>query len=40
MKSQIIVYYHQSRHNRVYWSGLGWWGFGQGSTSSPWGKVN
>ena len=29
---------HQSRHNRVYWSGLGWWGFGQGSTSSPWGQ--
>jgi len=29
---------HQSRHNRVYWSGLGWWGFGQGSTSSPWGE--
>jgi len=28
---------HQSRHNRVYWKGLGWWGFGQGSTSSPWG---
>ncbi|MBO6960138.1 MAG: radical SAM family heme chaperone HemW [Prochlorococcus marinus CUG1438] len=28
---------HQSRHNRVYWSGSGWWGFGQGSTSSPWG---
>jgi len=29
---------HQSRHNRVYWKGTGWWGFGQGSTSSPWGK--
>ena len=29
---------HQSRHNRVYWSGFGWWSFGQGSTSSPWGK--
>ena len=29
---------HQSRHNRVYWKGLGWWGFGQGSTSSPWGS--
>ena len=28
---------HQSRHNRVYWKGRGWWGFGQGSTSSPWG---
>ncbi len=29
---------HQSRHNRVYWSGLGWWSFGQGSTSAPWGE--
>ena len=29
---------HQSRHNRVYWKGQGWWSFGQGSTSSPWGK--
>ena len=29
---------HQSRHNRVYWSGFGWWSFGQGSTSSPWGE--
>ena len=29
---------HQSRHNRVYWSGFGWWSFGQGSTSSHWGK--
>ena len=29
---------HQSRHNRVYWNGLGWWSFGQGSTSSPWGE--
>ena len=29
---------HCSRHNRVYWSGSGWWGFGQGATSSPWGK--
>ena len=28
---------HQSRHNRVYWNGLGWWGFGLGSTSCPWG---
>ena len=28
---------HQSRHNRVYWRGFGWWGFGQGSTSAPWG---
>ena len=29
---------HQSRHNRVYWNGSGWWSFGQGSTSSPWGR--
>ncbi|KGF96602.1 putative coproporphyrinogen III oxidase of BS HemN-type [Prochlorococcus marinus str. MIT 9201] len=29
---------HQSRHNRVYWRGFGWWSFGQGSTSSPWGE--
>ncbi len=29
---------HASRHNRVYWSGRGWWGFGQGSTSAPWGQ--
>ncbi len=29
---------HASRHNRVYWSGSGWWGFGQGATSSPWGQ--
>ena len=29
---------HQSRHNRVYWNGSGWWSFGQGSTSSPWGE--
>ncbi|KGG14311.1 Oxygen independent coproporphyrinogen III oxidase [Prochlorococcus sp. SS52] len=28
---------HASRHNRVYWSGSGWWGFGQGATSCPWG---
>ncbi len=28
---------HTSRHNRVYWSGSGWWGFGQGATSAPWG---
>ena len=28
---------HQSRHNKVYWKGKGWWSFGQGSTSSPWG---
>ena len=30
---------HQSRHNRVYWTGQGWWSFGQGSTSSPWGSM-
>jgi len=29
---------HSSRHNRMYWSGSGWWGFGMGATSSPWGK--
>ena len=29
---------HVSRHNRVYWSGRGWWGFGQGATSAPWGE--
>ena len=29
---------HQSRHNRVYWKGTGWWSFGLGSTSSPWGQ--
>ncbi len=29
---------HTSRHNRVYWSGIGWWGFGQGATSAPWGE--
>ena len=28
---------HASRHNRVYWSGAGWWGFGMGATSAPWG---
>jgi putative oxygen-independent coproporphyrinogen III oxidase len=26
---------HASRHNRVYWSGAGWWGFGVGATSAP-----
>jgi putative oxygen-independent coproporphyrinogen III oxidase len=25
---------HASRHNRVYWSGSGWWGFGMGATSA------
>ncbi len=29
---------HTSRHNRMYWSGSGWWGFGMGSTSAPWGQ--
>jgi putative oxygen-independent coproporphyrinogen III oxidase len=28
---------HAARHNRVYWSGAGWWGFGMGATSAPWG---
>jgi len=28
---------HASRHNRVYWSGASWWGFGQGATACPWG---
>ncbi len=28
---------HASRHNRVYWSGAGWWAFGLGATSAPWG---
>ena len=29
---------HTSRHNRMYWSGSGWWAFGMGATSSPWGN--
>ena len=29
---------HASRHNRVYWSGAGWWGFGLGATTAPWGE--
>ena len=29
---------HASRHNRVYWSGAGWWAFGMGATSAPWGE--
>jgi len=29
---------HVSRHNRVYWSGAGWWGFGLGATSAPYGR--
>ncbi|MBC1261410.1 radical SAM family heme chaperone HemW [Synechococcus sp. BSF8S] len=29
---------HASRHNRVYWSGGGWWGFGLGATSAPYGQ--
>nr|WP_087069244.1 radical SAM family heme chaperone HemW [Cyanobium sp. NIES-981] len=28
---------HAARHNRVYWSGAGWWGFGMGATAAPWG---
>jgi len=26
---------HACRHNRVYWSGAGWWGFGLGATAAP-----
>ena len=29
---------HASRHNRVYWSSSGWWAFGMGATSAPWGE--
>ena len=29
---------HASRHNRAYWSGAGWWGFGMGATAAPWGE--
>jgi oxygen-independent coproporphyrinogen-3 oxidase len=29
---------YASRHNRVYWSGAGWWGFGLGATAAPWGE--
>lgn len=29
---------HASRHNRVYWSGAGWWGFGMGATGAPFGR--
>ena len=29
---------HASRHNRMYWSGSGWWAFGMGATSAPWGE--
>lgn len=29
---------HASRHNRVYWSGAGWWGFGMGATSGTGGQ--
>ena len=29
---------HASRHNRMYWNGSGWWGFGMGATSAPWGN--
>lgn len=29
---------HASRHNRVYWSGASWWGFGMGATGAPFGQ--
>jgi putative oxygen-independent coproporphyrinogen III oxidase len=29
---------HASRHNRVYWSGARWWGFGMGATAAPFGR--
>lgn len=29
---------HVSRHNRVYWSGASWWGFGMGATEAPSGR--
>ncbi len=29
---------HASRHNRTYWNGSGWWAFGMGATSAPWGQ--
>jgi oxygen-independent coproporphyrinogen-3 oxidase len=29
---------HACRHNRVYWSGAGWWGFGMGATGAPAGR--
>jgi oxygen-independent coproporphyrinogen-3 oxidase len=29
---------HTSRHNRVYWSGARWWGFGMGATEAPFGR--
>ena len=29
---------HACRHNRVYWSGVGWWGFGMGATGAPAGQ--
>ena len=29
---------HACRHNRVYWSGAGWWGFGMGATGAPRGR--
>jgi putative oxygen-independent coproporphyrinogen III oxidase len=29
---------HACRHNRVYWSGAGWWGFGLGATAAPEGR--
>jgi oxygen-independent coproporphyrinogen-3 oxidase len=36
--SNYAVPGHASRHNRVYWSGAGWWGFGMGATGAPWGR--
>lgn len=29
---------HTSRHNRIYWSGARWWGFGMGATEAPFGR--
>jgi len=29
---------HTSRHNRTYWSGACWWGFGMGATEAPFGR--
>ncbi|BBL85874.1 Oxygen-independent coproporphyrinogen III oxidase (chromatophore) [Paulinella micropora] len=30
---------HTSRHNRSYWSGSGWWGFGVSASSAPYGEI-
>nr|AUG32231.1 Oxygen-independent coproporphyrinogen III oxidase [Paulinella longichromatophora] len=30
---------HASRHNRSYWSGAGWWGFGLSASSAPYGEI-